>query len=309
MLKKTICIENYNVGKRLDVVVGDICKELSRTQIQNAVKSGEIVINGKKTEKPSYKLKINDIITINIIEQEEIIIKAEEIPLDIRYEDEDILVINKPKNMLTHPTLKETEHTLVNALLNKYGYQGLSDLNGNLRPGIVHRLDRNTSGLLMIAKNNKAHEYLSEQIKNKTAVRKYIAVVSGTFDTDFGTINAPISRHPKKCEKFTVSEGGKPSVTHYKVLERFSRYTLLELKLETGRTHQIRVHMAHIGHAIVNDSLYGGEKLKVKTTEQVLQAYKLSFKSLKSNEVIDIEISADNDITKVLNKLRENKNE
>ena len=209
--------------------------------------------------------------------------------------------------MLTHPTLKESHNTLVNALLNKYGYEGLSSINGSLRPGILHRLDRNTSGLLMIAKNNQAHEFLSNQIQTKTAIRKYLAVVSGTFNNNEGTINSPIARHKTKCEKFTIDENGKPSITHYKVLERFDKYTLLELQLETGRTHQIRVHLSSIGHAIVNDSLYGGEKIKVKTIEQVLQAYKLSFFVPYSNEKVDIELCPNDDISKVLNKLRAEK--
>lgn len=306
MLRKTICIENCDNGKRLDSYLALILEDFSRSKIQNAVKKGEIKINGK-LEKVSYSLKERDIIDITLPDEEEIFIKPQDIPLDIRYEDENMLVVNKPKNMLTHPTVKETENTLVNALLYKYGYNGLSNLNGNLRPGILHRLDRNTSGLLMIAKNNQSHEYLSEQIKTKTAIRKYIAVVSGTFNNDFGTINEPIARHRSKCEKFTVMQDGKPSITHYKVLERFNKYTLLELQLETGRTHQIRVHLSHIGHAIVNDSLYGGEKIKVKTTEQVLQAYKLSFKSLKKEEIIDIKINMDDDVLRVLHKLRSEK--
>lgn len=306
MVKKKICSGSYNSGKRLDLFLASEFEEFSRSKIQTALKTGEITVNDK-TVKSSYVLKENDIIELNIQEPEEIILRAENIPLDIKYEDESMLVVNKPKNMLTHPTAKEQEHTLVNALLYKYGYDGLSSLNGNLRPGILHRLDRNTSGLLMIAKTNAAHEFLSEQIKNKTAIRKYLAVVSGTFDNDFGTIDEPIARHKTKCEKFTVSPDGKPSVTHYKVLERFKKHTLLELQLETGRTHQIRVHLSHIGHAIVNDSLYGGEKIKVKTTEQVLEAYKISFFSLIFPEKVDIEISLDNDIKRVLNKLRTEK--
>ncbi|MBQ2644910.1 RluA family pseudouridine synthase [bacterium] len=306
MLKKTICIEDCDKNKRLDLFLSSVLSEISRSKIQSALKKGEITVNNK-TEKSSYSLKESDIIDISITDENEVIINPENIPLDIRYEDENMLVINKPKNMLTHPTTKELEHTLVNALLYKYGYDGLSSLNGNLRPGIVHRLDRNTSGLLMIAKNNKSHEYLSEQIKTKTAVRKYLAIVSGTFDENEGTINAPIARHPYKCEKFTVSQDGKPSVTHYKVIERFKKYTFIELQLETGRTHQIRVHMAYIGHPIVNDSLYGGEKIKVKTIEQVLQAYKLSFYPFKKNKKVDIEICMDNDIMKVLNKMRTEK--
>ncbi|MCR5261324.1 MAG: RluA family pseudouridine synthase [Candidatus Gastranaerophilales bacterium] len=286
--------------------MAQILEDFSRSKIQKAVKNGDIKINGK-TQKASYLLAENDIVEISLSDDEEILIKPQNLPLDIRYEDENMLVVNKPKNMLTHPTSKETENTLVNALLYKYGYDGLSDVNGNLRPGILHRLDRNTSGLLMVAKNNDAHNYLAEQIKTKTAVRKYLAVVSGNFNEDTGTIDEPIARHPSKCEKFSVSEDGKPSVTHYKVLERFNRYTLLELQLETGRTHQIRVHLSYIGHPIVNDSLYGGEKIKVKTTEQVLQAYKLSFIPFKKSERVDIELTMDNDITRVLNKLRNEK--
>ena len=307
MQKKTLYTEISDEGTRLDLYLSNLLQDVSRSKIQSAVKHGDIRVNGK-IEKPSYCVKEDDKIDVEIEDAEEILIFPQDIPLDIRYEDENILVVNKPKNMLTHPTLKERENTLVNALLNKFGYKGLSDLNGTLRPGIVHRLDRNTSGLLMVAKNNLAHEFLAEQIKSKTAIRKYLAVVSGTFSEDKGKIDEPIARHKTKCEKFCVQEGGKPSVTHYTVLERFKKYTLLELQLETGRTHQIRVHMSHIGHPIVNDSLYGGEKIKVKTTEQVLQAYKSSFSNM-NNERIDIEISADNDITKVLNKLRDDKNE
>lgn len=302
MQKKTIYIENSNQNQRLDSFLASVC-EMTRSQITLHIKNGEIVVNGKKV-KPSYNICLNDCIEILTTDSDETFINSENIPLDIRYEDDNMLVVNKPKDMLTHPTSKEKSKTLVNALLYKFGYEGLSSLNGIMRPGIVHRLDRNTSGLLMIAKNDMAHQWLCEQIKTKQAVRKYLAVVSGTFENDEGTINEAISRHPSKCEKFTVADDGKPSVTHYKVLERFKHYSLLELNLETGRTHQIRVHMAYIGHPIVNDSLYGGEKIKVKTTEQVLQAYKLSFLPYLSDTSVDIEIPEDNDIIKVLNKLR-----
>ena len=305
MLQKTIYTEILNKGQRIDCYLSDIL-EYSRSKVSSCIKNGDIRVNEKKV-KPSYLLGESDKIEINIAEDEEILISPENISIDIKYEDDNMLVVNKPKNMLTHPTVKEQTGTLVNALLNKYGYEGLSSLNGLMRPGIVHRLDRNTSGLLMIAKNNLAHEFLSQQIKEKTAVRKYLAVVSGTFDADEGAIDADIARHPTKCEKFTVADGGKHSVTHYRVLERFNRYTLLELKLETGRTHQIRVHLSYIGHPIVNDSLYGGENIKVKTTEQVLQAYKLSFIPFNSENRVDIELCADDDITKVLNKLRAEK--
>ena len=306
MPKKMICTEISSHRNRLDNYLSEHFPEYSRSKIKSAILSGEITVNGK-TEKASYIVKDGDELLIDIKQPDEIIIQPQNLPLDIEYEDDDMLVVNKPKNMLTHPTEKERENTLVNALLWKYGYNGLSDINGSMRPGILHRLDRNTSGLLMVAKNNKAHEFLSEQIKTKTAIRKYLAVVTGNFDNDDGIIDEPIARHKTKCEKFTVSPDGKPSVTHYKVLERFNGYTLLELQLETGRTHQIRVHLSYIGHAIVNDSLYGGKKIKVNTTEQVLQAYKLSFIQPKNNKRVDIEICADDDIKRVLHKLRAEK--
>lgn len=305
MLQKTIYIENSNQNLRLDSYLSSIC-DLSRSQITQLIKNGEIIVNGKQV-KPSYNICLNDCIEIFGEDSRETLINSEDIPLDIRYEDDNMLVVNKPKNMLTHPTSKEKSKTLVNALLNKFGYEGLSSINGIMRPGIVHRLDRNTSGLLMVAKNDMAHQWLCEQIKTKQAVRKYLAIVSGTFDNKEGTIDAAIARHPSKCEKFTVSKEGKPSVTHYQVLERFKHYSLIELKLETGRTHQIRVHMAYIGHPIVNDSLYGGEKIKVKTVEQVLQAYKLSFYPPLLQSRVDIELCPDDDIVRVLNKLRSEK--
>lgn len=295
--------EKSDIGLRLDNFLTKNLNDFSRSKIQNFIKLGKVTVNNKK-ERASYLIKEADCIFVEKTEEEEITIQPEKIALDIRFEDEDIIVVNKPKNMLTHPTEKERTGTLVNALLYKYGYEGLSTVNGRMRPGIVHRLDRNTSGLLMIAKNDKAHNFLAEQIKTKTAVRKYLAVVSGVIEKDTGTINADIARHKTKCEKFTVQEGGKPSITHFKVLERFNKHTFIELQLETGRTHQIRVHLSYIGHPIVNDSLYGGEKIKVKTTEQVLQAYKLSFNTVKNNKRVDIEISIDDDIKKVLNKMR-----
>ncbi len=278
----------------------------SRSQVQNLIKKQQIFVNGK-TEKGSLKLKNDDEITVILSEDFSLIIEPENIPLNIVYEDDNMLVVNKPKEMLTHPTSKETTGTLVNALLYKYGYEGLSDINGVMRPGIVHRLDRNTSGLLMVAKNNTAHEFITNQIKQKTAKRQYVAVVQGNFEEEKGTVDLPIGRHLSKPEKMAVVENGKPSVTHYKVLESFKGYSFIELTLETGRTHQIRVHMSHIGHPIVNDSLYNKTKFKVKTTEQVLQAYKLEFAALNNDDIIKLEIDYDKDIEKVLNFLRSTK--
>lgn len=298
----TVKIDENVDGERLDSAVCSFFPGYSRSKIQKFIKSGQIKLNGRNV-KPSAILKEFDEVSFFEPEESEIKIVAQNIPLDIRYEDNDMLVVNKPKNMLTHPTALETENTLVNALLYKYG-NNLSDINGSLRPGIVHRLDRNTSGLLMIAKNNRAHEMLADKIKHKTAKRNYLAVVSGNLDFDTKTINAPIGRNTKNPAKMAVVEGGKPSVTHVKVLERFQGFTYVELELETGRTHQIRVHLKHIGHPIVNDTLYGGQKINVKTTEQVLEAYRLTFARLSDNIETQITLEPDEDLTKVLSYLR-----
>ena len=219
-----------------------------------------------------------------------------------------MLVVNKPKNMLTHPTYKEKNNTLVNALLYRYGKEGLSDINGEFRSGIVHRLDRNTSGLLMVAKNNQAHIHLANQIRDKIARRKYLAIVEGVVKEDNGVIETYIGRDPIHKEKMAVlKDEGKYSITEYKVIERFKANTYIKLELKTGRTHQIRVHMRHIGHKIVNDSLYGARKISVKTMDQVLQANELKFYPLNKEEYINIKIEEDNDIKKVLNYLRSNK--
>lgn len=306
MIKKYVfSVQSLSEPLRLDTFLSKQDVFSSRSQVQNLIKKHQVFVNGEIV-KTSFLVKNDDEISVVLSDEFNVIIEGENIPIDIVYEDDDILVVNKPKNMITHPTNKETSGTLVNALLYKYGYDGLSDINGVMRPGIVHRLDRNTSGLLMVAKNNKAHEFLSEQIKLKSAIRKYLAVVHGNFDVEQGTVDAPILRHPSKPEKMSVVDGGKPSVTHYKVLEQFKGYSFLELQLETGRTHQIRVHMNHIGHPLVNDSLYAKMPFKVKTTEQVLQSYSLKFATLKSNGIIELEINQDEDLQKVLKYLRSN---
>ncbi len=304
MPKKYIfSVQSLTSPIRLDAFLTsqDIFK--SRSCVQNLIKKSQVLVNGE-VKKASFLVKNDDEITVFLSDEMSILIKGEDIKLDIVYEDDDILVVNKPKNMIVHPTSKETEHTLVNALLYKYGYEGLSDINGILRPGIVHRLDRNTSGLLMVAKNNNAHEFLAEQIKNKTAIRKYLAVVHGNFEQKEGIIDYPIGRNPNKPEKMAVVDDGKPSITMYKVLEEFKGFSFVELTLKTGRTHQIRVHMSYISHTIVNDSLYNKIPFKVKTTEQVLQAYSLKFAVLKNNDIIELTIDPDKDIKKVLKYLR-----
>ena len=221
-----------------------------------------------------------------------------------------MLVVNKPSGMLTHPTSIEKENTLVNALLYKYG-ENLSDINGEFRRGILHRLDRNTSGLLMVAKNNMAHEFLAKQIKDHSITKKYRAIVKGNYNGDEDRIEEPIGRHPKYPQKMAVvpvKDGGKESITLLKVLERFNEATYVELTLITGRTHQIRVHMSHRHHPVYNDSMYGSGESRVKTEEQVLQSYYLNFTKPITGEIIELEIEPDEKINKVLTFYRNRRN-
>lgn len=293
-------VQNMNKNMRLDIFIAQNISDFSRAKIQELIKKKLIFVN-EKNEKASFLLHNGDKICINLPEEETVKILPEPIELDIRYEDDDILVINKPVNMLTHPTKNETSGTLVNALL--YNFKTLSDVNGEYRLGIVHRLDRDTSGLIFAAKTNKGHLHLENQIKNKTAVREYYAVVKGYMPKSFGVIDLPIDRNPKNPTKMAVVENGKPAITYYEVMETFKGYSLLKLRLQTGRTHQIRVHLSYLKHPIVNDSLYGGEKLKIKTTNQVLQAFHLNFTNLL-DEKIDIKIDFDNDLIKTINYLK-----
>lgn len=299
-------IIDYNdEGKRIDAYLSEMLVDISRSKIQSAIKKSEILVNSKGT-KPSYQLRENDVIECGNFEAELHNIPPQNVPLDIIYEDENMLVVNKPSGMLTHPTTTEKENTLVNALKYRYG-ENLSDINGEFRRGILHRLDRNTSGLLMVAKNNQAHEFLANQIKEKTAIRKYLAVVRGVITED-KVLNFPIGRHKTKPQKMDVifDEKGKPSITEMRVLENFTDATLVELTLRTGRTHQIRVHMSHIGHPVYNDTLYGFGKMRIQTEEQVLEAYKLKFTKPFGNEIIELEIPMDKKLIKVLDYLKQN---
>ena len=297
-----IYIDENDENKRLDSYLSEITPDLSRSKIQNFIKSGNVKINDS-IKKPSYILKENDKIDFEIPEEEKLEIKPQDIPIEIVYEDVNMLVVNKPSGMLTHPTTIERENTLVNALLYKFN-NNLSDINGEFRRGILHRLDRNTSGLLMIAKNNKAHEFLAEQIKNHTITKKYRAIVKGVIKEDEFEINSPIGRNPNQPHKMMTRDDGKPSRTIVKVLERFKEYTYIELTLITGRTHQIRVHMKSINHPVYNDTLYGAGQGKVKTDEQVLQSYYLRFTKPFGNEIIELQIEPDEKINKVLKYLR-----
>ena len=288
---------------RLDTYLTQVLNNFSRSKIQTLIKNKLVKINGQD-KKSSYILRDGDKIEFELPPDDIVKIQPQNIPLNIVWEDENMLVVNKPAGMLTHPTPLEKENTLVNALLFKYG-ENLSDLNGEFRRGIVHRLDRNTSGLLMVAKNNKTHEYLAAQIKARNITKKYRTIVNGNYEKDEDTINLPIGRNPKQPHKMAVIEGGKDSVTLVKVIERFKDYTYLELTLVTGRTHQIRVHLSHLHHPVFNDTLYGAKQDKTTTSEQVLQSYFLRFTKPFSDEIIELEIEPDEEFKKVLRYIKD----
>lgn len=247
--------------------------DISRSKINKMIKEGKILVNDNQV-KASYNLKENDYITMEEYQEVEMDIEPVKIDLDIVYEDEDVIVVNKANGVVVHPAPGNYTNTLVNGLL--YHSKNLSDINGEFRPGIVHRIDAYTTGLLMIAKNNKAHEILAKELEEKKTTRKYIALVWGVVNTDTGTIKAPIGRDPADRKKMAVVDGGKDATTHFKVLERYSNATLIELELETGRTHQIRVHMNYIGYPVVNDPVYGKRHL-IDNTGQCLHAKTLGF--------------------------------
>ncbi len=291
---------------RLDMALASFLENYSRSKLQSIIKAGNVKVNGN-IPKAALKLKLDDIIEIYEQEEATSCLIPENIPFDTVYEDENMAVVNKPSGILTHPTTLERTGTLVNGLLYKYG-NNLSNINGDFRPGIVHRLDKNTSGLLMIAKNNEAHDFLAEQIKTKTAIRKYYAIVKGVINEDFLTIDKPIGHNFANSCKMCISSDGKPSITKIRTIKRYSGATFIELTLLTGRTHQIRVHMASINHPVYNDTLYGFGKMKIKTQEQVLQAYKLEFDKPFTNERIQVEIPKDEKITRVLEFLERKDN-
>ncbi len=273
MEKLILNIDEKNIGLRLDKFVKDNLDNHSREYIQSLIEDEYVLVNGKKS-KSSYKVNLNDEITIIVKEIEELNVQPQDIPLDIVYEDKDVIVINKKQGMVVHPAPGNYKDTLVNALL--FHCKDLSSINGVKRPGIVHRLDKDTSGLIMVAKNDIAHNFLSEQLKDKTASRKYIALVHGTIPMKKGIINVPIGRDSKSRVKMAATKDGKDAITEFIVLEYYKDFTLIECKLKTGRTHQIRVHMSYIGYPIVGDPLYGPKKLKYGD-KQYLHAKELSF--------------------------------
>lgn len=283
---KNIVVNENDKGKRLDIYIAENFSELSRTMIKKLIENNNIMVNNK-LEKVSYKVQLNDNISIDVPEAKETKLKAQEIPLDIIYEDNDIIVVNKPKGMVVHPANGNPDGTLVNAIL-AICKNSLSGIGGELRPGIVHRLDKDTSGLIIVAKNDKAHINMSEQIKERKVKKTYIALVRGNVPEEEATINMPIGRSTKDRKKMAVTKSGKQAITHFKVLKRYSKYTLLEIKIETGRTHQIRVHMAEIGYPVVGDTVYSNGKNEFGVEGQMLHAYKLELAHPITNKHMEL---------------------
>ena len=269
-----LTIDNKDEGKRLDVYINDKVEELTRSHIQKLIEDGMVKVN-EVVPKTSMKVKAKQIVMINIPEPKQLEIEAEDIAVEILYEDYDLAVVNKPKGMVVHPACGTYSGTLVNALLFKC--DNLSSINGVVRPGIVHRIDKDTSGVLVIAKNDNAHASLSGQLKEHTMKRVYYAIVYGNIKDQKGTIIAPIGRHKIERKKMAVVEGGKHAATHFEVVENLSDYTFIKAILETGRTHQIRVHMSYIGHPLLGDEVYGPKKPKIKVQGQMLHAETLGF--------------------------------
>lgn len=300
MEKLQIEIEEEVAGTRLDKLISMHRPEISRTQIQQWIREGHILVN-EKIEKPNYRVKENDLIVLEEPAPEPLNIIAEDLALDIVYEDADVLIVNKRRGMVVHPAKAHASGTLVNGLM--HHCTDLSGINGVLRPGIVHRTDKDTSGLLMVAKNDKAHVSLVDQLVAKTVKRVYIALVHGHIPHNNGTIEAPIGRGEHDRQKMIVTDRGKDAVTHFKVLERFNEYTLIECELETGRTHQIRVHMEYIGHPLVGDPKYGPKKT-LPFGGQVLHAGTIGFIHPGTNEYVEFTVEPPEDFQKLVQEIR-----
>lgn len=275
-------------GERIDKCISNYLESLSRSYIQKIIKDGKAYVNDAVV-KANYKVKVDDKVQFEIPDCEEPDIPPQDIPLDILYEDKDILIINKPKDMVVHPAPGHYEGTLVNAIM-FHCKDELSGINGVLRPGIVHRIDKDTTGSIIICKNDEAHRKIAQQLKEHSITRKYRAIVYGRILEEEGTVNAPIGRHPTDRKKMAINEkNGKPAVTHYKVLERFDKYTYIECQLETGRTHQIRVHMTSIGHPLLGDEVYGNAKCPFKLEGQTLHAMTIGFIHPATGEYVEYE--------------------
>lgn len=295
------------VKTRLDVYVSSYMG-ITRSNAQNLIDEGNVTVNGK-VESKNYKLRLGDNVEVEELEPKELDVLPENIPLNIVYEDSDIIVINKPSGMVVHPAPGNESGTLVNALLYHCG-DSLSGINGVIRPGIVHRIDKDTSGLLVVAKNDESHVYLSSLLKDHGIKRTYHAVIIGHMKEQKGTVNAPIARHPIDRKKMAVVSGGREAITHYEVIEEYAGYSYLKLNLETGRTHQIRVHMSYKGHPIIGDTVYGGGKTQFEKANaslldgQILHAKELSFPHPRTKEIMRFECELPNNFEILLDKLR-----
>jgi len=297
-------IDGEQQGTRIDLVLASALEETSRSFIQKLFEKEKIKVNDELCTSKKYKVKSGDRIELTIPEPEILTVEAEDIPLDIVYEDDDVLVVNKPKGMVVHPAVGNYNGTLVNAIMFHCG-ERLSSINGVIRPGIVHRIDKDTSGLLMIAKNDMAHESLSRQLADHSITRRYQALVYHNFKEEEGTVDAPIGRDPKNRLRQAVTlQNSKRAVTHYKVLQRFGAYTLIEAKLETGRTHQIRVHMSHIKHPLVGDPVYGPKKQTINVEGQMLHAKVLGFVHPRTGEYMEFDSPLPEYFETILQRLR-----
>lgn len=306
MKEYTFIIDENITGKRLDVFLTEQLTELSRTQAQRLIEEEGVLVNGRK-EKAKFRLKNSDVVSCRIPDPEPLEVSPEYIALDIYYEDGDLLVINKPQGMVVHPAHGNYQGTLVNALL--HHCQDLSGINGVMRPGIVHRIDKDTSGLLMVAKNDLTHQSLARQLKEHSIKREYLALVHGKIKEPGGIIDAPIGRDPKDRKKMAVvTRNSKDAITHYHVLERFQNYTLLECRLKTGRTHQIRVHMAYLNHPVVGDPKYGPKKSHLGFTGQALHAQTLGFMHPRLEEWMEFSAPPPSHFSKALQKLKSEMN-
>ena len=300
----TFLIDEENQSTRIDSVLSLLLPETSRSFIQKLIEGGNLRLNGDVITSKKYKLRAGDRVEITLPPPEKLSVEPEDIPLDIVYEDSDVLVVNKPKGMVVHPAAGNYTGTLVNAVMYHCGDR-LSSINGVIRPGIVHRIDKDTSGLLMLAKNDAAHESLSKQLAEHSITRRYKALVYNNFAQDSGTVDAPLGRDPKNRLKRAVTEqNSKRAVTHWKVTERFGKYTLIEAKLETGRTHQIRVHMAYIKHPLVGDRVYGPAKQSLARDGQMLHAEVLGFVHPKTGEYMEFRQPLPTEFRNLLERLR-----
>ena len=298
-MKKEYIVKNS--GVRLDKALAELDKDLSRMMIQKLIEENKVVVN-KKIEKPSYKVKENDIIELEVEKPKESKLKPEEIDLNVIYEDNDIIIINKAKGMVVHPGNGNPEGTLANAVMARCK-DSLSGIGGEIRPGIVHRIDKDTSGVIIVAKNDKAHINISNQIKEHKTKKTYLALVRGIVKENEATIDMPIGRSQKDRKKMAVTKTGKNAITHIKVLKRYKENTLLEVNIETGRTHQIRVHLPEIGYPIVGDYAYSNGKNKFGVEGQMLHAYKIKFKHPSTNEEVEFTAELPEYFTEILEKL------